>query len=823
VMIERARTTIKEGEYSDALGPLNLAEKYARESNVKVPEDVEKLRKGAYKKGVETKIADARRALKDGAYADAVGACDVIENMYAPRACVPVPGEISDIRNKAYHLGVKGKIKETKEAIAENEFEDALSGIAGVEIYAKKAGVPFPDELESMRTKVYTIAAKTKLAESRELIEENDTDALPSLRVAIAYSKKAGLPLPKEIDTLMPKAYKIGVEGKMLEAKESIGQEDPQDALVALIVAERYAKEAGIPVPAKVKSLRKEAYTKGIGVMLERAKLAIRDGEYGDALGPLNLVEKYSKESSMPVPGEVEKLRKDAYKKGVETKLTEAKGALKEGRGTDAVGILNVVELYARRAGISAVKEIEDLRHNAYELSINNKFSEAKEALKNREYSDAFGSLAGVEIYAKRIGISTPPDFERVRHEAYNLAIDVNLRNAVEAKRNNNYVDLETEVNFAEMYAKRGGIDTPPRCMELRKFLEDRGYFKKKSEDAIRASMEEAKVALESEAYDDALSSLGVVEMHAKEAELDIPEEVEDMKHRAYLMAIETNLKAAKQSIASGKYETLPANLSLIEMYSKKAGEDISSDVDEIREKANEYNREKNIKEIYNRINDAKKAISNKEYLDALGALNVSEFHAKNTNTPIPAEIESLRQKAYLLGVEVNLKNANESLEKKDYTQADLSLSMVNLYSNKSGVPLPPEYGRINERLEEFRQEKMSKSLDSAIQETRDAIDKGEHMDAIGSLNVIHMYVKRLNIDYPKETKSLMREAYELGMKNNIKEGEKVLAKNDIVQANIFANLAGMYAKNANIVHYPGLKKLRADIAERDESEDIAG
>jgi hypothetical protein len=823
VMVERARSAIKDGEYADALGPLNLAEKYAKESNTKVPEDVDTLRKSAYKKGVETKLADAKEAVKNGEYADAIGACAVIENMYAPKAGVSVPKEVLDIRDKAYRLGVTGKIKETEEALAKNEFEDALSGIAGIEIYSGKVGIPVPAEVNSLRKETYVIAAKNKISEAKEFIEENNPDALASLRVAIAYSKKADVPLPKEIETLMPKAYKVGMKGKIDDARDAIEQDEPQDALVALIVAERYAKEAGTHVPAEVETLRKEAFKKGVNVMLERARAAIKDGEYSDAIGPLNLVEKYAKESNTEVPAEVDKLRKSAYKKGVESKLSEAKEALKEGRGTDASGILNVVELYSKRAEVPVPGEVEDLRHNAYELSVNNKITEARESLNNRDYSDALGALAGVEVYAKRIGIPTPPEFEGMKNEAYHLAIDLNLKSASESKKDNNYADIESSINFVEMYAKKGGMDIPQKCVELRKFLEDAGYVKQKAKEAIGNSMEEARTALNSGSYDDALGALAVVEMHAKEVEIEVPAEVESMKQKAYRMAIETNLKTAKHAMAEGNYDSIPANLGLIEMYSKKAGIDVPSDVDEIRVKANEYVREKNIREIYNRINDAKSAISGKEYLDALGALNVSEYHAKNTNTPIPPEIDGLRHKAYELGVEVNMKNARESLEKKDYAQADLSLSLVQLYSKKIGVPVPAEVDEINSNLDDYRQDKMSKSLDAALQEVKETLSKGEHLDAIGSLNIVNMYVKKLGIDYPKETKTLMREAYELGMRNNIKEATNALDKGDVEQARIFTNIANMYARNANITYSPEINKLKEDISKKDESSDIAG
>ena len=86
--------------------------------------------------------------------------------------------------------------------------------------------------------------------------------------------------------------------------------------------------------------MRQESLEKGIGIKIDEAEDAIKTGAYDDALGPLNTAEKFATAAGVPVPGEIAKLRKKAYKIGVDAKLDDVNNNLKDGAYADAVDAL---------------------------------------------------------------------------------------------------------------------------------------------------------------------------------------------------------------------------------------------------------------------------------------------------------------------------------------------------------------------------------------------------------------------------------------------------------------------------------------------------
>ena len=83
---------------------------------MKVPEKVEELRTNAYAIGFIAKIADVKQALADKDYGAAVGGCNVVD-LFAGRAGITAPKELSDLRSQSYKLAAEEKLKEAKEAV----------------------------------------------------------------------------------------------------------------------------------------------------------------------------------------------------------------------------------------------------------------------------------------------------------------------------------------------------------------------------------------------------------------------------------------------------------------------------------------------------------------------------------------------------------------------------------------------------------------------------------------------------------------------------------------------------------------------------------
>ncbi|PKP56979.1 MAG: hypothetical protein CVT89_05275, partial [Candidatus Altiarchaeales archaeon HGW-Altiarchaeales-2] len=177
-----------------------------------------------------------------------------------------------------------------------------------------------------------------------------------------------------------------------------------------------------VQLPADFESVKNKAYTNGINAKIKDAEDALKTNDYEGAIGPLSVAKSYAEKIKLPVPAKVEELRKKAYSIGVNAKIADVKQALVDKDYGAAVGGCDVVDLFAGRAGISAPKELSDLRLQAYKLAAEEKLKEARETIKTKEYSDAFGALAGVEIYSKKANMAVPKEVEELRKNAYEVA-----------------------------------------------------------------------------------------------------------------------------------------------------------------------------------------------------------------------------------------------------------------------------------------------------------------------------------------------------------------------------------------------------------------
>jgi len=599
------------------------------------------------------------------------------------------------------------------------------------------------------------------------------------------------------------------MKAKIDEAKELMGAEEYPDAVFALNRAEKYARLADVPVPKEIESMRQESLEKGVPAKINEAKEAIKTGAYSDAFGPLNTAEKFAIVAGVPVPEEIVKLRKKAYKIGVDAKLDELKNHLKAGVYADAVGSSHAAEIYAERAGITVPKEIYDLRQKAYGAGVEGKFKEAKDALSKGKYDDMLEALHGLDVYSKRCGVEVPPETEKLWVKAYKMGVDANTKRAREAEAKNDQTLMDEALTFAEVYSKRAGMDVPLEVVKLKEKLERDGYYRGKAVNGIEENIKEAKSSLSARKYDDAISSLCVVEMYVESVGLEMPKEVDEMRQQAYRLAVDTHHSGLKKAIGKEDFATATESLNLLELYAGKGNLQIPDDVDGFRPLIEEHKRKMMENSIEDRKKEIKTALDNGEYLEALGSLNVIAANANKLGMSPPLEIDSLKEKSYELGVNTNLENARNALKKGNHAQAELHLNLVELYAEKLGVGAPDECASIRSELEAqgYFTEIAIDGMNNAINEAKTALDEGEYIDSLSALSIAEMYAKQTGMDMD-EINALKRDAYVVGIERSIATANEALGRGDQEEAKIYYHIAETYLDKSGIFYSKDVEDL---------------
>jgi len=202
-----------------------------------------------------------------------------------------------------------------------------------------------------------------------------------------------------------------------------------------------------------------------------------------------------------------------------------------------------------------------------------------------------------------------------------------------------------------------------------------------------------------------------------------------------------------------------------------------------------------------NSLQDAKDALSGGEHLGALGSLSVCEMYAKKAEVDTPEEVTSLRTEANNQGMNFNLNSAREFLNKNDYAQSEIAMTLARMYAQKMGLGMPEEIYEIEKELKQrgYLKEKYSVNMESAIENARRAIDEREYLSALSSLNVVEMYADKMKISIPRKIYEMRRQANEIAVETNIRRAEYALNNENYMQADICLNLVSLYSKNAKI------------------------
>ncbi len=752
-----------------------------------MPAKVEEIRKKAYAIGVNAKIADVKQALVNKDYTAAVGGCDVVD-LFAQRAGgIPVPKELSDLRLQSYKLAAEEKLKEAREAIKTKEYSDALGACAGVEIYSKKANIEIPKEVVELKIKAYEIACYSKIDEAKELLNKGDSDGYAALNTAEAYAKKANIAVPAEIEKIKPKAHEVFANYKFDEAKKTL-ETDPGDSVVALLLTEKHAKLANVKLPADFEKINKKAYENGITAKIKDAEEALKTNDYEGAIGPLSVVKSYAEKINVPIPEKVDELRKKAYSIGVNTKIADVKQALVDKDYTSAVGGCDVVDLFAGRAGITAPKELADLRLQAYNIAIVEKLKEGREGIQHKDYSEVFAACSGAEIYGKKANVDVKkefPDINSMWMEGYKLAYYTKLNEAKDMMSQNDsgcYLALKS----AEKYAKNAGMTLPDVEVESLK------------KDAYRVviNSKESNInnAIKEDNYGDAIAAFNSLTYYTNLSGLSPNEDPNQLKKKVLKLGIESKLKEANETYNSGDFASGLSSLSIAESFANMVGESTDKILEERKKITFAF--------LNAKIAEIDKFLNEGNFDDAINALRGAERQSTRMNVPFPDKLTEISKKIYEIGVDKKIKEANEALSTRNFGDAYVALENAKEFAAKIGKVVP--------EIDVLKKKCFEIGADEKINSAKKNIDGKNYEDAIADIIAAKSYAT--NAGKSIDVSNLEKDAYKIGIYAQIEEIKNAISNRSYDDSTLAYYTIKLYVEKISLNIPPEVDTLMIDV-----------
>ncbi len=784
--IKDAEEALKHQDYEGAIGPLTVTKSYAEKINIKVPEKVEEIRKKAYAIGVNAKIADVRQALMDRDYGAAVGGCGVVD-LFAGRAGINVPKELSSLRLQSYKLAAEEKLNEAKEAVNNKEYSDAFGACAGIEIYSKKANITIPKEVEELRKKAYEIACYSKINEAKELLNKGDADGYAALNTAEAYSKKANMAVPKEIEKIKSKAHEVFANYKFNAAKETL-ETDPGDSVVNLLLTEKHIKLANVSLPADFESVKNKAYSNGIKAKIKDAEEALKTKDYEGAIGPLSVTKSYAEKINIQVPEKVEELRKSAYAIGVNAKIADVRQALIDKDYGAAVGGCDVVDLFAGRSGITVPKELSGLRLQAYNLAITEKLKEGKEGIKHKEYSEVFGACAGAEIYGKKANVDVKKEFPEINSmwtEGHKLAYYSKINEAKDLMSQNDsgcYAALKS----AEKYAENAGMRLPDPIIES---------FKKEAYKVVINSKEsDINKAIKEGNYGDAIAAFNGLTYYINLSGLSPKEDPNQLKKRVLNLGIESKLKEANETYNSRDFASGLSALSIAEAFANTVG--VSAD------KILEERKKITFAFLNAKVDEINKFLNEGNFDDAITALRGAERQSARMNLPFPEKLTEISKNVYETGVDVKIKGANEALSTGNFGDAYVSLENAREFANKAGKNVP--------EIDVLKKKCFEIGTDEKIKSAKKNISENNYEDAIADIIAANGYAAKAGKSV--DVSDLEKPAYKIGIYAQIEEMKKAIGNRSYDDATLAYYTIKLYAEKISTNIPPEVDTLMSDV-----------
>ncbi len=683
--IKDAEEALKTKDYEGAIGPLSVAKSYAEKINIKVPEKIEELRKKAYTIGVQAKIADVKQALIDKDYGAAVGGCDVVD-LFAGRAGISSPKELSDLRLHAYNLAITEKLKEGKEGIKHKDYSEVFAACAGAEIYGKKANVDvkkeFP-EINSMWIEGYKLAYYSKVNEAKDLMSQNDFGCYAALKSAEKYAENAGMRLPDPIiESFKKEAYKVALNSKESDINKAIKEGNYGDAIAAFNGLTYFINLSGLSPKEDPNQLKKRVLNLGIESKLKEANETYNSGDFASGLSALSIAEAFANTVGVSADKILEERKKITFA-FLNAKVDEINKFLNEGNFDDAITALRGAERQSARMNLPFPEKLTEISKNVYETGVDVKIKGANEALSTGNFGDAYVALENAKDFANKIGKNVP-EIDVLKKKCFEIGTDEKIKSAKKNISENNYEDAIADIIAANGYATKAGKSVDVSDLEKQAY-----------KIGIYSQIEEMKKAISNRSYDDATLAYYTLKMYAEKISTNIPPEVDTLMLEIYKLGYKAKEEEAINHATAGEFTEAIGCLKEMAHCAEKAGISLSAKFEEIHN------------EIYTngikaKLKNALDALSNGEYLETLGNLKVAEAYSKECQLNFSQiardagfDVKKINFEAYMTGIKKNLEVARKAADRGERYDALSAATIVRGYADTLEIEDPAELTNI--------------------------------------------------------------------------------------------------------------------------------
>ncbi|MBN3037232.1 MAG: hypothetical protein JW834_02190 [Candidatus Diapherotrites archaeon] len=152
-------------------------------------------------------------------------------------------------------MDIEAKLEEIRKSVGRGDHLNALFIIEQISKHLKKLGQKNED-LESLRKYAYQVGILNKMKEAGEALERGaHIKADTQLVIASEYSRKGGVELPAEYETLRTKTSRMGMDKELEKAWNASQKGNHPATLQSLTLAEKYAERGNLEIPERFKTL----------------------------------------------------------------------------------------------------------------------------------------------------------------------------------------------------------------------------------------------------------------------------------------------------------------------------------------------------------------------------------------------------------------------------------------------------------------------------------------------------------------------------------------------------------------------------------------